>query len=37
MKNKRRLKKIITDILAFIAGCTMFRWYAIIFLEKLLD
>lgn len=35
MKNKRRLKTAITNILAFIAGCLMVMSYTFIFLEKL--
>lgn len=36
MKNKRSLKAVITDILAFIAGCSMVMSYTFIFLERVL-
>lgn len=36
-KNKRKLNRILVDLILFIAGCTMFGWYTSIFLERLLS
>ena len=37
MKNKRKLKKTVTNTMAFIVGCAICAWYTVEILERLFN